>query len=345
MKPAPERVLGWSAAAGFAVWCALSVAVHARWTTLGLDWGVQLNITGAFLLAPLVTTPLALLLSVPAGNRGSAAWKLAAWLQPAGAAAVLGSFFLAPGPAAAALALPWALMSVCAAATGLGRFLEHRFTLPEELAIDAGLAMLPVGAAWLLASRAGMEPMGFREPFVLLTAVHFHFAGLAATVIVGLTGRRLREWKSKSFPLYLALAAGVVLGVPLLAAGIASRTKFEAVAALILAFSLGGFCIFALFAIVPRLRGWPARVLLGLALLSGIWSMHYAGHYAAGIARGIVPPKYSIPKMASIHGLLNALGFSLCGLLAWVAAGPAGLSLTDKEKVIRATAEWPDASR
>ncbi len=313
-------MLGWSAAAGFAVWCLLSAAVHARWTTLGLEWGVQLNITGIFMLGLLVTTPLALLLSAPAGSAGSAAWRAAAWLQPPAAAAAFGSFFVAPGAIAAALVVPWAAMSVCAAATGLGRFLEHRFRQPEELAIDAGLAMLPVGAAWLAASRAGVEPMGFREPFVLLTAVHFHFAGLAATVIVGLAGRRLRAWNSKILPLYLVLAAGVVLGVPLLAAGIASHTKFEVVAALILAFSLGGFCLFALFAVVPRLDGWPARILLGLALLAAVWSMHYAGHYAAGVARGVIPPKYSLPKMASVHGLLNALGFSLCGLLGWLAA-------------------------
>jgi hypothetical protein len=324
MKTNPGKVLGWSAMAGFAVWCALSVAVHARWTLLGLEWGLQLNITGVFLLAPLVTTPLALLLGEPQGAGGRKAWMCASLLQPVAAAAVLGSFLLAPGGVAAGLAVPWAIFSLCAAASGLGRFMEHGFSRPEEVAIDVGLSMLPVGAVWLLASRAGQSLAGFSEPFVLLTAVHFHFAGLVAAVIVGLAGRRLRAWNSKALPFYFVLAAGVVFGVPLLAAGIASHTKFEVVAALILAFSLGGFCIFALFAIVPRLPGWPARILVALAFLSAIWSMHYAGHYAASLGRGGPPPAaYSIPKMATVHGLLNALGFSLCGLLGWVAAGRA----------------------
>lgn len=321
-------MLGWSALGGFAAWCVLGELVHKRWTTMGLDWGLQLNITGIFLVAPLITTPLALLLAAPpVGGSGRTAWQWAAMIQPFAAVAVLGSFFAPTGMVAAALILPWIAMAACSALAGLGRFSEHDFSCPEEIVIDIGLVNVLVGALWLAASRAGWGPLVFQEPFVLLGAVHFHFAGFAAPVIVGLAGRRLRTWNSRGRALYVALAAGIVIGLPLIFAGVISHTKFELVAALILAFSLGGFCLFSLFAVVPRLRGWTGRILLAIAFLSALYSMHYAGHYAAGIARGgAMPAKYALPHMATIHGLLNALGFSLCGLLGWIAVGRAELS-------------------
>jgi hypothetical protein len=48
---------------------------------------------------------------------------------------------------------------------------------------------LPIGGAWLVASRLGIQPLGFGDTIVLLTAVHFHFAGFAAPVLAGLAGR------------------------------------------------------------------------------------------------------------------------------------------------------------
>jgi len=48
---------------------------------------------------------------------------------------------------------------------------------------------LAVGGAWLVASRLGMRPMGIQEPIVLLTAVHFHYAGFATATIAAATLR------------------------------------------------------------------------------------------------------------------------------------------------------------
>ncbi len=43
---------------------------------------------------------------------------------------------------------------------------------------------LVFAAGWLVASRLGVEPLGFDEPIVLLAAVHFHFAGFVTAVMV-----------------------------------------------------------------------------------------------------------------------------------------------------------------
>ncbi len=328
-------MLGWSAAAGFVAWCVLGYAVHERWTTMGLEYGEQLFIIGVFVLSPLVNTPLALKLAEPAG-RGGPAWRAAAWLQPFAGAAVFASFFVPVGGLAAALVIPWIAFAICCTAASVGRFFDHRFSRPEEVAIDFGLLLLLPGSLWLAASRLGMTVFGWQEPFVLLLAVHFHFAGLTAPVIVGQAGRRLRTWKSRFHPLYLVLAAGVCLGVPLLATGLSLRSKTLQVAgALLLAFSLGGFCFFSLFMVVPRLAGWTSRILLTLALGCAIWSMHHAGHHTMGVARGAVPRLYTRPRMEHIHGLLNALGFSLLGLLAWVAAQRAELSASKRVEDVR----------
>jgi len=51
----------------------------------------------------------------------------------------------------------------------------RRQSFPEFcFALGEGYAF--VGALWLAASRTGMQLFGFREPIVLLTAIHFHYA-------------------------------------------------------------------------------------------------------------------------------------------------------------------------
>lgn len=314
-----SRLLGWSAAAGFAAWCVLGHAVHKRWTTLGLEYGEQLFIIGVFILAPLVNVPLALKLAEPSG-RGSGAWRLAAWLQPPAAAAAFMSIFLPVGALSASLILPWIAVGACATAAAVGRLHDADGRRIEEISASTGLLLLLPGTLALAASRAGINLFGYEEPYVLLLAVHLHFAGLTAPVIVGQAGRRLRAWKAWGFPLYFALAAGVSLGVPILVAGLALHSKpVEVGGALLLAFALGGYCFFTLFLVLPRLPGRLSRVLLAVALGCAIWSMHHAGHYTMGVARGSTPPLYTRPRMEHIHGLLNAVGFSLLGLLGWLA--------------------------
>ena len=78
-----------------------------------------------------------------------------------------------------------------------------------------------------------------------------------------------------------------------------------------------GVCLTAALELTRVVRhqaaGW-ARALLGISALA-IWvPMALAVAWAAGQHWAI--PVLSIPDMARTHGLANALGFILCGLIA-----------------------------
>jgi hypothetical protein len=64
-----------------------------------------------------------------------------------------------------------------------------------------------------------------------------------------------------------------------------------------------------------------ARVLLRLSALAPLLPMVLAVEYSAGHVFGF--PTLDIQGMALIHGDLNALGFSLLGLVAWSIGGSA----------------------
>ena len=78
---------------------------------------------------------------------------------------------------------------------------RERFTLDEGLSravqtvfkqmFDAGLVYLAVGGGWTVLAWGGLRPLGFAAPIVLLTAVHFHYAGFALPLLTGLAGRNL----------------------------------------------------------------------------------------------------------------------------------------------------------
>jgi len=59
---------------------------------------------------------------------------------------------------------------------GLERFIRTRLQAFPEFCFALGEGYAFVGALWLAASRTGMQLFGFREPIVLLTAIHFHYA-------------------------------------------------------------------------------------------------------------------------------------------------------------------------
>ena len=174
------------------------------------------------------------------------------------------------------------------------------------------MIFLPVGGGWVLASRWGLEPMGFREPIVLLTGVHFHFAGFALPILTGLAAGAGPRWISR-----LAVA-GVVVGVPFVAVGI-SAGRTVPIVELSAAWFLAAVCLLvvALQAVqAVQATHWPERLLFalsGLALLAG---MALAVLYALSTYRAAY--WLTIPRMVPWHGTLNALGFA--------AAGAAGLA-------------------
>jgi hypothetical protein len=302
-----------SAIVGALVWILLLPA------PLPIDASLM-SIARLLLLAALAITPLALPLAAPPEQARYArlAHRAATIAQPLAAALVITAFYQPAGLAAALLAATWLLPTGLAALAGLLRLLARRSARADELCIDAGLIYLPVGAVWLLFNRLSIGPLGFGDTIVLLTAVHFHYAGFAAPILAGLLGRRVASVQPAAWPLFRLIAAGVIAGIALVATGItlARYTPLvEVAAALVFAASLLGLAALTLSigwrAIISR----PARMLLAISAASLIVTMLFAGGYALGSFLGI--PIVGIPRMVQVHGWLNAIGFALCGLLAW----------------------------
>ena len=122
------------------------------------------------------------------------------------------------------------------------------------MAIDAGLIYVSVGGVWLFLCRLGARPLGFGVAIVLLTAVHFHYSGFAAPILVGMTGRQIAESDPSSWHTFRALAIAVILGTPLLAAGITFSRTLETLAAFLLAGGLFALSFVVIFDVAASLR-------------------------------------------------------------------------------------------
>ena len=227
----------------------------------------------------------------------------------------------------AALCLPWLLVTGLVALLGLQRIFKRGLAPIEETAIDAGLLYLPVGGGWMVISSAGVVPSilqgleGNLQEIVLLTAVHFHFAGFSAAVIAGLAGRALRESVSSSesarslaLGAFRFAAAIVIIGPPLVAVGIMASPIVEVISGV--ALSLGMLTLAFVLVLIALFSG-PGllpKVLLCAAALSLTATMALSTTYAMGEymypgADKLIPNHL----MAATHGVVNVLGFTLCG--------------------------------
>ncbi|CAA9245888.1 MAG: hypothetical protein AVDCRST_MAG10-1955 [uncultured Acidimicrobiales bacterium] len=272
--------------------------------------GVDLSLIDVLLLlAPLVLVPIGL---VVAGRTGS---DRVEFLRLGAAALLVPALLAEPGGPAGVLALPWLAVAVVLAVTAALGWMARPDFRPAALARLASPVYLTVGAAWVVASRLELRPVGIGEPIVELTAVHFHFAGFVAALLAARTceaaTRRAPRWA----------AAGTILTIaspPIVAMGFTTGSAvFQIGGALLL--SLGVWIIAGLtFAVVvPITPDAPARALLSLSALAVVVPMVLAVFWAA--AQHVDVPALDIPAMARIHGTLNAFGFSLAGLLGWAA--------------------------
>jgi len=187
-------------------------------------------------------------------------------------------------------------------------------TLPQAVARVA-LLLWSVGAAWFVMDAFGIAPLGFSPLVVRLTAIHFHYAAFIVPVIAAVL--------AATYPSALSRTAAVVsvLGAPSTAIGITAaqlgaphwvETLFAlpmiAGALLVGAVHLG-LALGAGGTTSPRLVR-VLRLVVGATLLG---TMGLAAAYAA---RGWLPWAPTIPQMALWHGIGNAVGVALCGLLA-----------------------------
>jgi len=270
-----------------------------------------------FLLAPLVIVPLGLtLIDVPQTSKKL--WHLHNFIkisQPFCALLVLFAFMLPSGILAGILTSSWLALTGLTTILGLARLISRRNLDIKELCIDVGAIYISVGGGWLVLSRLGLNPLGFGNLIVLLTAVHFHFAGFAALIIIGVTGHILTSASKAKSKLYHTSAFSLIVGIPLVAAGITFSPLLEMIGAIITATSLAILAYLIIFFVLRVIINRLVQLLLTVSALCSIIGALFIYAFAIGEFSGHY--LVSISLMVRIHGVCNALGFALCGLLAW----------------------------
>ncbi len=288
---------------GIAVWLSLALASFAPKVHLGI-------IEVLFLLATWIVVPLGADLVHNAGVSKSSAFR--DWVLFTAALLSTVSFFLDNRIAAAWFASSWLLVCAGFAGDGVRRFVKSGTRSFPQFCFAMGEGYLLVAGIWLVASRAGLPLLAFREPIVLLTAVHFHFAGFASAVLAGLVDEAFVGHRGRGV-LRAALLA-VVLGPAILGLAFLVGPKVKLVAALVIAsgqIGLAASMVHVGLAAKSRSGRWllvvaGACVAAGM-ILAGVWAI---GEYP-------LQAFVNIRQMAEFHGVLNGVGFVVCGMLGW----------------------------
>jgi hypothetical protein len=213
----------------------------------------------------------------------------------------------------------------------------------REIALYTALVTPSIAALSLVAERSSYELFGFKLTVLSLTVAHFHFAGFAAALIAFLVAGTSRAPRTSTGALAdsssgaASAASAAAISVPLGALADSSSVTASAAAIsvplgtgiVLLGFFLGDAVELAGAAVLTAgmwLVGWnlwrrsretdrttatllvvSASVLVVTMLLALSWAL---GHVVA-------TPYLPLEWMVATHGLANAVGFGLCGLLAW----------------------------
>jgi hypothetical protein len=303
---------------GCAIWLALAIVNYYNWIRLDL---VEL----LFLLAPWVIVPTALA-RTPALASGYpiGVFRSQRWLYYVAAAISTASFLRPTGVIAALLASCWLAICLSIAWGGVNRLLTFRAHSFLQICVVLAECYIAVGGVWLVASRAGLHPAGFQEPIVLLTAVHFHFAGFLSSIFAYLTFGWLQT-TSWAKPLRILLL-GTLFGPALLGIAFLISPKLKLIAVILIVIGQCGLAagmarIGAVnFPGTPISRSAGSNLLSAILLITASASVAAAMIFAAIWALGEYPlqPMTDLSHMERIHGVLNSIGFGVIGLLGWI---------------------------
>lgn len=276
-------------------------------------WGgvaTQVDLADAFLiLAPLVIVPLGLRLLCSATTQHSdcAIFHTARILQFPAAVLFAVGWLATSDVVQHWCAIPWMLATCLFAASAVRIICRRRQMSIADFTLCAAMMFIAVGGGWALFYRLQYQPFGFPLAIVKLTAIHLHYAGFALPIILAETTENERP------DLALSIALCVTLGIPIVAIGITLSPVVELLGALILA--LG--CLRLSLVVIHCGMVADAIVAKLLLLVSGVSlfvSMILAIVYAVGEFRG--EQWVGISAMVRSHGVLNAIGFATCGLIA-----------------------------
>ena len=321
---APQRLRQFSrrsAAVGVVVWVLLVL------TTTTDAHETELIHRVAF-FAFLVIVPLGL--SLAPAEQTNGLYRIAVLLQPFAAVLAIAAFFIEKGMGSAALVAVWFVFTGIVALFGLTRLFARGLRSLPETSVAAGLLYLPVGGAWLIVYRLGVQPFDYGETIILLTVVHFHFAGFAAPVVAGMAGRVLAQSESGTGKLFPLIVVALIAAMPLVAAGITFSPWLGLAGTLLLTTGLVLLALLTISRVLPVLTSSSARLLLFLGALSSCVAMVLACLYSYSLVAHVLILR--IPTMAMTHGLLNAFGFATCSLVAWSIAGAKERLLTPESR-------------
>jgi len=286
---------------------------------LGHRWFADTElITSTLAFALLVIVPLALSLFRPSPRElGVFSWSTL--LQPVAAIGALTALTLEPRSATALFALPWLVFTGLVAAVGSLRLASQ--SGPADLAHGLGCLLLPVGGLWFCMSRAGLDPLGMGRMMVLLTALHFHFVAFAALAIFAAAAERLARLSTLELVPQRTLAVtrvGIVaqgFGTFLVAAAASGVPTLGLAGAVLTALALFAHAYTSLRYLWVRVPGGMARLCLLISSLSVLVSVPLAIAWTWGQITGREVLDFT--WMLRLHGMVNAHGFVLCGLLAF----------------------------
>lgn len=316
-----SATLGWQAVAGGLTWIVFALATHpSPWST---TWAGLLLVFAVLVIMPLGLQLIERGLGDESPMRPRRLWSLLVNAQFPAALALLVSIVLAPGLTAAVLSAAWFLWTVLAAGLGLKQILRRGLSWHTRV-WGAPLVYLPIGGGSAVLDRLALRPLDFEPVIVLLTAVHFHYAAFALSLVAVLVLARERSRAA-----WVAVI-GTLVAPPLVAIGI-TATKLgcppwlEFAASAVMAASGLGVAVLQ-SRLVSRSDSRPARWLWAISASSLYLGMLLAALYGT---RFFLPiPWLDIPWMRVTHGSMNAFGFALCGMLGWLVA-KAGSSMRE----------------
>ena len=258
--------------------------------------------------------------------------NLLTFLYPLAGGSLLLSVFLQIGWLSGSLSIIWFLYSILLSIKALKDLLLRGIYIHCETFIDVGLIYLSIGAVWFSASRFGFDLLSFSPFIVTLTAIHFHIAGLGASVVAGLIGR---VFNKNNFLFYKVSGTLITLTPIFVAIGINSSPLIEFLMSILLAIGIVSMAIFVLkntfstafnkLSILDRVK---YHVLCLAQLISfSTMVLVYIFSYGEFISTSLI----SYDQMVRYHGLFNYFAFILPSIL--ILSNLTSKSLTKPEKI------------
>lgn len=273
---------------------------------------VEPGLAPASVVAVHAVVALGMLVVLPLGLRlvGDARLTALARWWPLAALPGAVCLWLPRGVAATALAACYTLATFALAAAALAMALSATRRTARDLAVLTALGWPSVAGLALVAERAGYPLFGFELDVLTLTVAHFHYAGFAAALVAGLVCRATGDR-----PLARAAALTVPAGTALVLAGFFVSDGVELAGAAVLTAGMWTVGLLTWRDVRPATADRPARAALAISATVLAGTMLLALSWAAGQAFGWSHP--SLNWMVALHGVVNAVGFGLCSVLAW----------------------------